>query len=1064
MKTSLFFPYSWHVDETEEEITCIRVYGITNDQRNICLRIDNFTPYIYIELPHYIKWTRSKAQLVGNKIDQLLNSKKPLKKSLVMKKRLYGVYIDEKTKKRKLFPYLFCSFSNKKDIKTLESCLRRRTFHIVGLGALKLKVHESDADPVLQLTCCRNIPTAGWVKFSGKEVPDINKLTTCDHEFKVKWKSLSPHECNTIPMPKIMGFDIEVNSTNPTTMCKAERPGDKVFQISCVITTKEGGDPSHYKKFLHTLGNPSEKIVGSDVVIFKYITEASLLEGFTEFINVENPNIIVGYNIFGFDIPYLIARAKMNMCMFNFDKQGFHKYAHAGEKKIKWSSSAYKNQEFEYLDAEGRLYVDLMPIVKRDYKFDNYKLKTVSERFIGATKDPLSPKGIFKCYKLGIKRDTNGKYSPEARKAMGIVGKYCVQDSNLVVLLMDKLKTWVGLSEMAKTCNVPIFSLYTQGQQIKVFSQVYKYCMYNNIIVEKDGYKSANDERYVGAKVFPPIPGRYEMVVPFDFASLYPTTIIAYNIDYHTWVPPGSDISDTKCHVMDWEDHIGCVHDPKIIRKMELTQYIEKQREKIKTMREKRNKSLNKLRRKEIMDDITNELEALKPYTAERAEISKTEPKIPMCAKRRYRFLKEPRGVMPTIIQRLLDARHHTRKVDIVECQNKIKKIEKGSGDKNLIDIQKSLIDVLNKRQLAYKVSANSMYGAMGVNRGYLPFMPGAMCTTYMGRVNIKVVADIIPKKFGGELVYGDTDSNYIHFPKLKTPQETWDHAIKVATEVTKLFPKPIQLEFEEEIYTFFFILSKKRYMYRKCLRDGIIEDKIGKKGVLLARRDSSKFVKNIYENVISKIADNESCDTILYYIITEINEMCASLKPYTDFVITKSVGDMNDLNPQTAIDEQGNKKTKIGDYIVPRLADDAQEREKQLLNKKAKNIKDFYLLSLPAQVQLAERMRRRGQRVDVGTRLEYVVTKPDQHTEKQYNKIEDAEYFRKHQCLLKLDYLYYLKALVNPLDQMLDVAFKDDEYFKPGFVMKQYKYRWKIRAKLLNELKKMFAPNLQFI
>ena len=47
------------------------------------------------------------------------------------------------------------------------------------------------------------------------------------------------------------------------------------------------------------------------------------------------------------------------------------------------------------------------------------------------------------------------------------------------------MQVWVGLCEMAKTCRVPIFSLYTQGQQIKVFSQIYKECMYSGFVVEK---------------------------------------------------------------------------------------------------------------------------------------------------------------------------------------------------------------------------------------------------------------------------------------------------------------------------------------------------------------------------------------------------------------------------------------------------------------------------------------------------------------------------------------------------------------------------------------------------
>jgi DNA polymerase elongation subunit (family B) len=1063
MKSKLFFSYSWCIDDSEKEVTSIRVYGLDKNNKNICLRIDNFTPYVYIELPEHIKWTSSKAQLVGDKIDKILGDKKPLKKILMMKKRLYGAYIDVETKNRKIFPFLFCSFSNINDVKNLTYRIRNN-IHVVGLGSLKFKIHESDADPILQLTCCRDIPTAGWFKFHGNEVENEDeKITLCDEEYKVKWKHLFPHENDTLPKPKIMGFDIEVNSTNPSAMPKAEKPGDKVFQISCVIA-REGDSEEDYEKYLLTLGNPDQKITGEDVLIYMYDTEAALLEGFTEFIREENPNIIVGYNILGFDIPYMIARAKLNMCIFNFDQQGFHKYSHAKEKIIKWSSSAYKNQEFEFLDAEGRVYVDLLPLVRRDFKFSNYKLKTISEYFIGQTKDPLSVKGIFKCYRIGTKKNNEGGYSYNATKAMGIVGKYCVQDSALVVRLMDKLKTWVGLTEMAKTCNVPIFTLYTQGQQIKVFSQLYKYCMYENIVVEKDGYQVSEDERYVGAKVFPPQPGNYEMVVPFDFASLYPTTIIAYNIDYHTWVPPDHDVPDKLCHVMEWEDHIGCIHDPKIIRKMELSKYIDSERARIKKIREKRNKTLDKFIKKELMDEITIQVDNLKPYVSERSEITKTIPKNVMCSKRKYKFLKEPKGVMPTVIQNLLNARKHTRKVDMLKCKNEIKRLEKEDKDNSdLIEVQNSLLDVLNKRQLAYKVSANSMYGAMGVRRGYLPFMPGAMCTTYMGRVNIEVVANTIPKEFGGRLIYGDTDSNYIHFPQLKTAQETWDYALEVASKVTKMFPPPIQLEFEEEIYAFFFILSKKRYMYRKCLRDGVIENKIGKKGVILARRDNSKFVRDLYEEIINQIADDTPRDKILYHVITQINKLCSGVLPDKDFIITKSVGDCNNLNVKEFFNEKGERKGKVGDYTVPILSKNKEEKQGQIDKKEAKNEKDYYLLCLPAQVQLAERMKKRGQRVDSGTRLEYVVTNRNEHTAKQYEKIENFYYYIKHKELIKIDYLYYLKALTNPLDQVLDVAFGKDKDFKCNFVLSQYKYRWKIRDKLLKDIRDLYNPKIKF-
>lgn len=1574
---SRIFPYQWFVDNKEKEITSIRIYGLDENNLNICLRIDDFTPYAYIELPNNINWDASKAQLLGNKIDEMMGEKRPLKKVLMHKKKLYGAHIDENNN-RTLFPYLFCSFSNTSDLKALGYKLNK-SIHVVGCGAIKMKMHESDASPILQLTCCRNISTAGWSNFHGKLIDDENeKLTLCDFEYKVKWKHLSPFDSDIPPKPKIMGFDIEVNSHNPQKFPDAKEPGDKVFQISCVLA-RDGDHPDEYNPFLLTLGNPDPEITGEEVTIITYKTESALLEGFATLIKKEAPNVIMGYNILGFDIPYLIDRAKLNMCISEFDRQGFHKHNHAVEKTIKWSSSAFKNQEFQFLDAEGRLYVDLLPLVKNNYKMNNYKLKTVSEYFIGETKDPLSVNGIFKCYRLGTKKETDGSYGTTARKAMAICGKYCVQDSVLTMRLMDKLKIWPGLTEMAKTCQVPIFSLYTQGQQIRVYSQVYKFCMAQDIVVEKDGYQVSEGEKYVGAHVFPPVPGRYEKVVPFDFASLYPTTIIAYNIDYHTHVTD-PNIPDSKCHVMEWKDCIGCCHDPKVIRKTELTDYIDSEKLKITALREKRNKAKEAIIKQKYATEITEKMEKLKPYTTERSDINKTKPKFPMCAVRKYRFLKEPKGVIPTVLQNLLDARKHTRKVDMKACYDELSKLE-SSPEKNAVRIKelKSLLDVLDKRQLAYKVSCNSMYGAMGVRRGYLPFMPGAMClksdslisfgygftrklgditttnsvwsyndngqfisngngvvykgkkeivkvtlidgrtlrctpdhrimtrngwteagkllekhkwessslstrvtyssvvaglelpedivnedekdwtlldynmtdkreqtlafarvlgfiladgsisrytnersteiisssvsigtmfdakifvsdiklltgkeptiydnktddvkgntfkvtipvslvkqimklrgimvgkrthqpfilpdfvfdpacplsvvreflgglfggdgtspglsvahpsfspvcigwstvekyksdmvetmnkligllsrlglsfhlavqrlarvrsemkptdiienprweytitglssanlsfaktigfrycsdknnrltvaasyqrysdnarkqhieivekasdmkdvsvkealsltmknfyeheipiqdvvsiptatdiyrhrsrprklvgyklksqffptateytkmvgckhwfspakgdekvysidrytteipcmtlavlkveedgvedvydimdmpyesffangvvvhncTTYMGRVNIEKVAKTIPEKFGGELIYGDTDSNYIHFPHLKTAAETWDHALYVASELTKMFPSPIVLEFEEEIYDFFFILTKKRYMYRKCLRDGVVDDKIGKKGVLLARRDNSKFIRDVYEGVINKIADNQSKEQLVDYVLEQINLMCMDCKPISDFIVTKAVGDCGNLDPQEFYNEKGEKKAKLGDYTVPLLPSRKhypKEYQDELNKKGANDASEYYLSCLPAQVQLAQRMIKRGQRVDNGTRLEYVVTDPDNHTAKQYEKVECAEYLEKHKDVLAIDYLYYIKALSNPLDQVLSVAFPELK----EFVLEQYNFRYKVRSKMLKELKELFSAKLKF-
>lgn len=1446
MEAKTFFPYSWYIDDDEEEVTSMRIYGLDSDNKNVCVKINNFTPFVYVELPENITWTMSKAKLVTDKIDFLLKERKPIQKELIYKKRLYYAHLSS-NKERKTFPYLFLSFSTQSDIKNLYYKIRK-PMNIIGVGPISLKIHESDASPILQFTSYRNISTAGWADFVGKKIPDDEKVTRCDYEYSVMWKNVKPNKSNSVAKPKILGFDIEVNSTNPSAMPKATRPGDKVFQISCVLY-RHGDPESNMEKYLLTLGYPDQKTVGKDVEIQIFDTEHDLIVGFTEFIQEHNPNIIVGYNILNFDIPYLIDRAKYLLCIDVFDQMGFTKNKHAKEKTIKWSSSAYGSQTFQFLDAEGIVFVDLLPLVKRDYKMDNYKLKTISTFFIGATKDPLSVKGIFKCYRIGIKHDENGVYSKKAQNAMGIVGKYCfaegtmvsslhgnvpieklinsrhqvlswnsktdtieiaqqvnffnngvqqcieleledgrkitctpdhlianekgkwiaskdsldmkikvgailptieadtqdmilsriigyllssgyigknciayfvnlidaeifakdihvlsgilpliekddncyvvdiptilsekiikileneslsdmilwnensvkellaglfggdksifsitdnkfdtvkisythsskqnvidylnmisdymkkfnilsysritqqvedvlflgylnidknsletfmnmigyrysyhktmmatiatvyyrikwkfqyerkkvyesikylvtngsqiqhaynqvidfiktkeympsldtiknyiysdsiaiindkkfpsasefidivdaqsiylnnfrheshiptfslkvvnikkvgkkqvydiqvndthaymaegivahncVQDSVLVISLLNKLQTWIGLCEMANVCNVPIFYLYTQGQQIKVYSQLYKFCMYNNFVVEKDGYIPKDDEHYVGASVVEPVPGVYDRVIPFDFSSLYPSTIIAYNIDYSTLVIDPK-IPDKDCHIMEWEDHVGCPHD---------------------TMKRK------------------------------------TKVKHVMCCKRYFRFLKEPRGVMPTVLQNLLDARANTRnQMKVIKKFTGLKDEEKLSEkDAEIIsklssDLTKEsaeiLYDVLDKRQLAFKVSANSMYGAMGVTRGYLPFMPGAMATTAMGRKNIAIAIRTIVDQYNAHLVYSDTDSAYVMFKHLNTAQENWDHAIFVAKEVSKIFPEPISLAFEMSIYWKFFILTKKRYMYQRCERDGIIEDHIGKKGVLLARRDNSMFIRNAYEHVINMIFEKHMRDEILFYVINEINNLCSHFYSYKNFVVTKSIGEQGDGTVVPFIDKKGRKKGKMGSYTVPLLSTDETERKRQFKLKDCNNSADYYKRCLPAVVQLAEKMRERGQRVDVGTRLEYVISDQGGHKAKQYAKVEDAGYFAQHSTILKIDYMYYMKLMANPFDDIFNILYSDNKNsdtgkaFTKDFVLNQYKYRLNVRAKVHEQLLKLFQPRLIF-
>ena len=111
----------------------------------------------------------------------------------------------------------------------------------------------------------------------------------------------------------------------------------------------------------------------------------------------------------------------------------------------------------------------------------------------------------------------------------------------------------------------------------------------------------------------------------------------------------------------------------------------------------------------------------------------------------------------------------------------------------------------------------------------------------------------------------------------------------------------------------------------------------------------------------------------------------------------------------------------------------------------------------LPAHIQLADKMMKRGTRVDIGSRLGYVITVGRGHKSKQYEKLEDPKYQRDHGTIVKIDYLYYLKLSVPPIDQLLSVGCGVD-----NFLLNQYKYRLK-RYDLLESIDELYRGEIKF-
>jgi DNA polymerase delta subunit 1 len=198
------------------------------------------------------------------------------------------------------------------------------------------------------------------------------------------------------------------------------------------------------------------------------------------------------------------------------------------------------------------------------------------------------------------------------------------------------------------------------------------------------------------------------------------------------------------------------------------------------------------------------------------------------------------KGLLTQILEELLSARKQAKRELAVET-DPFKKA------------------VLNGRQLALKISANSVYGLTGATVGKLPCLPIASSTTSYGRQMIEKTKSEVEAKYtvangyshDAQVIYGDTDSVMVKFGT-KDLAEAMKLGDEAASYVSSKFVKPIKLEFEK-VYFPYLLINKKRYagLY---WTNPVKYDKMDTKGIETVRRDNCRLVQNVIETVLRMI------------------------------------------------------------------------------------------------------------------------------------------------------------------------------------------------------------------
>jgi len=479
-----FQAIAWDGADNDEGHYTVRIFGRAEDGRSVALGT-TFEPFFYIKPPK--GWDNlSFVQMKCYSVER--------RRSV----DLWGFRNGE------LENFLLVRFRSHKGLRNFAWCIENRKWpEMYGCT-----VHESNIDPILRFMHVTGIASTGWID-TGTCEKTIE--TSCDlNLWQPKWKVLRPVARDDIAPLKIMSFDIECYSSTGA-FPNPRNPADVVFQIG--MTTRNFGSPEFERVCLclkETEGYTSFK------------TEKELLHAFQQYLIKTDPDIVTGWNIFGFDLEYLMIRARGLDPVWGRVKDS------PAEIVVKnLSSSALGNNELKMVPMKGRYVFDLFQDVKREHKLESYSLNNVSKHFLKDQKNDMPVREIF------------SRYAEGNPVRLGEVADYCIQDTILPHKLMEKLCQIQNQVEMAKACWVPLSFLSERGQQIKVFSQMaYKARQLNFIIPTfKRGALSGPDEGYEGATVLEAQSGAYyNPITALDFASLYPSIMCAENLCYSTLV------------------------------------------------------------------------------------------------------------------------------------------------------------------------------------------------------------------------------------------------------------------------------------------------------------------------------------------------------------------------------------------------------------------------------------------------------------------------------------------------------------------------------------------------
>ena len=337
-----------------------------------------------------------------------------------------------------------------------------------------------------------------------KEVDNFNIYGNDKFEFSFIAEHFPEEHINyDISQIKIAYIDIEVGSENGFPSV------ENASEVVTAITFKIGNN-------CYVFGCGDYQNKRENIFYLKCSSERALLEKFFKMWDKESPDIVTGWNIDTFDIPYLVNRAKR---LFD-EKKNPYRLLSPWRKLREYMMFGLGGRELQTYEIYGVETLDYLALFKKFIytNQESYRLDHIANVELGEQKLDYSEQGtLHLLYKNDYQKFIN----------------YNIKDVELVEQLENKMKLLEMVISLAYLCKVNYGNTF--GQVRMWDTLIYNHLLRKNTVIppKTTSHKSTQFE---GAYVKEPILGAHNWVVNFDLNSLYPHLIMQYNLSPETLI------------------------------------------------------------------------------------------------------------------------------------------------------------------------------------------------------------------------------------------------------------------------------------------------------------------------------------------------------------------------------------------------------------------------------------------------------------------------------------------------------------------------------------------------